>query len=442
MIVMKFGGTSLANAERIKNVANIINTRLNKKPIVVVSAVGGITDKLIDLAKEASKGTNPNERVEQIVDIHKKIIKSLNLNDEFLIEDFVKLYDILNGIYLLRELSPRSLDIVSSFGEIFSSKILSEYLISLGIKSKQYNGWDIGIVTDNNFTNAEILEKTYDNIKDKLTNVKDLPVVTGFIANDEEGNITTLGRGGSDYTASIIGSALDVEEIEIWTDVNGIKTADPRIVENARQWDKITFNEAAEMAFFGAKVLHPKTIRPAITKSIPVRILNTYEIENRGTSIVNEDNEDVLFRSISLKKDVTVIRICSTKMLMAYGFLARIFEIFRKYKISIDIVSTSEVTVSLTLDKVNNGLKNLQSAILELEKIAKVEVLKERSIICIVGKGIRDKSGILKRIFDVCRNYNIELVSHGVSPLNISFVVKQEDAENIIKELHKELFEK
>ena len=318
----------------------------------------------------------------------------------------------------------------------------SQYLISLGIKSKQYNGWDIGIVTDNNFTNAEILEKTYDNIKDKLTNVKDLPVVTGFIANDEEGNITTLGRGGSDYTASIIGSALDVEEIEIWTDVNGIKTADPRIVENARQWDKITFNEAAEMAFFGAKVLHPKTIRPAITKSIPVRILNTYEIENRGTSIVNEDNEDVLFRSISLKKDVTVIRICSTKMLMAYGFLARIFEIFRKYKISIDIVSTSEVTVSLTLDKVNNGLKNLQSAILELEKIAKVEVLKERSIICIVGKGIRDKSGILKRIFDVCRNYNIELVSQGVSPLNISFVVKQEDAENIIKELHKELFEK
>src|SRR3989344_3003492 len=443
MIVMKFGGTSLANAERIKNVANIINTRLNKKPIVVVSAVGGITDKLIDLAKEASKGTNPNERVEQIVDIHKKIIKSLNLNDEFLIEDFVKLYDILNGIYLLRELSPRSLDIVSSFGEIFSSKILSEYLISLGIKSKQYNGWDIGIVTDNNFTNAEILEKTYDNIKDKLTNVKDLPVVTGFIANDEEGNITTLGRGGSDYTASIIGSALDVEEIEIWTDVNGIKTADPRIVENARQWDKITFNEAAEMAYFGAKVLHPKTIKPAVNKQIPVRILNTYNPENKGTVVLKEDGENHMFRSISSKNNINVVRICSTDMLLAHGFLAKIFETFNRYKISIDLVSTSEVTVSITLDNINSSLKNLDFAISELNEIGKVEMLIGMSIICVVGEGIRNKSGVLGRIFNVCKNLdiNVEMVSQGASPLSISFVVKQEDSEKIIKGLHRELFE-
>ena len=290
MIVMKFGGTSLANAERIKNVADIIKTRLNKKPIVVVSAVSKITDNLISLAKESSKGINPNEKTTEIINIHKKIIKELNLNEEFLTEEFIQLHDTLNGIYLLKELSLRSLDIISSFGEIFSSKILSAYLNSIKINSKQYNGWDIGIITDNNFTNADIIEETYENIKDNLKNLENTPIVTGFIAKNKEGEITTLGRGGSDYTASIIGAALGVEEIEIWTDVDGVKTADPKIVENAKQWDKIPFAEASEMSYFGAKVLHPKTIRPAINKSIPVRILNTYNIENKGTLVVKEDS--------------------------------------------------------------------------------------------------------------------------------------------------------
>jgi aspartate kinase len=437
---MKFGGTSLANAERIENIGEIIRSKLNKKPVVVVSAVGGVTNLLLDVAKESSKGINPNKKVEEIINIHKRIIKSLSLDDEFLIEYFVRLHDTLNGIYLLKELSPRSLDLVSSFGEIFSSRILAEFLNSNGIISKQYD--NIGIVTDDSFTNAEILEETYKNIDSNLNNFDHIPIITGFMARNKDGEITTLGRGGSDYTASIIGAALNAEEIEIWTDVDGIKTADPRVIPNAKQWDKLTFNEASEMAYFGAKVLHPKTIKPAINKSIPVRILNTYNKNNKGTLIVNENGETP-FRSISMKNDITIIRICSTKMLFAYGFLSRVFDIFNKYKISIDLVSTSEITISMTLDKINEGSKNLDKAILELEKLGKIEVLKNRSIVCIVGNGIRNRLGVLGRIFNTCKNsdVDVEMVSQGASPLSISFVVKQEDSEKIVKELHKELFE-
>ena len=397
-----------------------------------------------------------NNQADLITDLHsatryavnktkkgKKIIKDLNLNEEFLMDDFVNLYDTLNGIYLLKELSPRSLDLVSSFGEILSSKILTEFLNSNKISSKQYFGWEAGIITNDNFTNAEILEETYENINFILNNLNHVAVVTGFIAKNKEGEITTLGRGGSDYTASIIGSALNVDEVEIWTDVDGIKTADPRIILNAKQWEKITFNEASEMAYFGAKVLHPKTIKPAINKSIPVRILNTYNLDNRGTLIVDED-EEIPFRSISSKNDVTVIRICSTKMLFAYGFLSKVFDIFNKHKISIDLVSTSEITLSMTLDKINNESKKLELAMHELEKLGNVEILKNRSIICVVGKGIRSRIGVLGRIFTTCKDWNVdvEMVSQGASPLSISFVVKQEDSEKIVKELHKELFEK
>src|SRR3989344_538965 len=235
MIVMKFGGTSLANSERIKDSSEIVKQRLHKKPIIVVSAVSGITDLLINTAKHAVKGENPNFKVEEIIEIHKKIIKELNLNKDLLIEDFVLLYDVMNGIYLLGELSSRSIDLISSFGEIFSSKIFAEYLNTQNISSKQYSGWEAGILTNDNFTNADILEETNERIKNKLNNFSGVPVVTGFIAKNKDNQVTTLGRGGRDYTAAIIGSALNVDEIEIWTDVDGIKTTDPRIVPNAKQ---------------------------------------------------------------------------------------------------------------------------------------------------------------------------------------------------------------
>ena len=440
---MKFGGTSLADADRIKNVFEIIRGRLEKKPIVVVSAVSGVTDLLIKTAKESVKGINPNEKAEEIINIHKRIINELNLEDDFLIDDFTTLYDALNGVYLLKELSPRSIDFISSFGEIFSSKIVAEYLNSQKISSRQYSGWDAGILTNDEFTNSEVLDETYDMIKSNLGTFDKIPIVTGFIAKNKDGEITTLGRGGSDYTASIIGAALDADEIEIWTDVDGIKTADPRIVGNARQWEKVTFNEASEMAYFGANVLHPKTIKPAVNKKIPVRILNTYNPDNPGTTITEDDKDTCIFRAISSKRNITVIRICSTEMLHAYGFLAKMFEIFSRYKISVDIVSTSEVTVSVTLDNINGSSRNFDRTILELKNIGKIEVLNEMAIICITGKDIKNKPEILEGIFNVLKNMNIstEIISQGVSPLSISFVIKQEYADSAIRELHREFFE-
>ena len=443
MIVMKFGGTSLANQERIKNVADIVKTRLGKKPIVVVSAIAGITDKLLNLANNSAKGEDTKERLDEIISLHQEILRSLELKEDVLDKEIKELSDIIKGVYLLREISPRSLDLVVSFGERFSSMILSEYLNKQGIKSKQANGWDIGIVTDNNFVNAEILEETYNNIKEKLSSLDHVLVVTGFIAKNKEGQVTTMGRGGSDYTASIIGAALNMEEIEIWTDVNGIKTADPKIVPCAKQWDKITFNEASEMAQFGAKVLHPKTIRPAIDRNISVRVLNTYNLEGKGTAIIKEDKEECIFRTISSKNNITVLSIHSTKMLLVHGFLEKIFSILNKYELSVDLVSTSEVTVSMTLDGINGTSNNLNLVISELENLGTVTLLKERSIISIVGKDMYGKSGVLGRIFDVCKNsdINVELVSQGASHISISFVIKQEDMSTIVTALHKELFE-
>ncbi len=443
MIVMKFGGTSLVNADRIINITEIIKSRLEKKPVVVVSAVAEITDSLISTAKESAEGKNPNKKVEEIINIHKIIIKNLNLREDFLIEEFVKLHDVFNGVYLLKELSSRSLDLIASFGEILSSKIVSEYLNSIGIKSKQYSGWEAGILTDNNFTNAEILPETYERIKHFLGNFEGIPIITGFIAKNKDGEITTLGRGGSDYSASTIGAGLDAEEIEIWTDVDGIKTADPRIVENAKQWEVITFEEVSEMAYFGAKVLHPKTIEPAIKKQIPIRVLNTYNPENKGTLIIKESSNYCPIRAISLKKNITIMKVSSIKMLYASGFLAKIFDIFGRYKISVDLVATSEVSVSVTLDNINGNLKNIASAISELKEIAKTEITENMSIICITGKDIKNNPDILERIFSLLKknNINIELISKGASPTSISIVVRQEDSIKAIKELHKEFFE-
>ena len=440
---MKFGGTSLANGERIKNIVEIIKTRIEKKPVIVVSAIAGVTDLLLNTAKESAEGKNPNRKVEEIINIHKNIIKELDLKEEFLLNDFVKMYDIFNGIYLLKENSPRTLDIVASFGEILSSKIVAEYLNSIKIPAKQYAGWEAGLLTNNNFTNAEILPETYDKIKSYLKNFDKIPIIAGFIAKNKNGEITTLGRGGSDYTASIIGAGLNVNEIEIWTDVDGIKTADPRIVENAKQWDKITFEEVSEMAYFGAKVLHPKTIHPAMNKQIPVRVLNTYNINNKGTLITKESHEYCPVRAISLKNNIVIIKISSIKMLYAYGFLAKIFEIFNRYRVSVDLVTTSEISVSVTLDEPNGNSKNVDSVILELKEIAKTEILDKMSIICITGKDIQHNPEILERIFSLLKknNINIELISQGASSISISIVVKQEDSNKAIKELHKEFFE-
>ncbi|MDD2716662.1 MAG: aspartate kinase, partial [Candidatus Wallbacteria bacterium] len=339
-------------------------------------------------------------------------------------------------------LSKRMQDNIASFGERFSARIVAANLNRLGVNAKPYDSYDIGFVTDDNFTEAEILPETYLNLRKGFIFHDHIPVVTGFIAKNLSGNLTTLGRGGSDYSASILGAALDAVEIQIWTDVTGVKTADPRIVPEARTIEMMSFSEASELAYFGAKVLHPKTILPAVAKNIPVRVLNTYEPENPGTLIVREWKNITpgKVRAISCKKNIKTISMTSSRMLNAFGFLERLFSVFARNNVVVDVISTSEVSVSATVER------NTDTDILrfELEKYADVTVEDEKAIICVIGDGLKSRSTeVASGIFHCLAEsgiYRVEMISQGASEINITFVVDLKVADNIVKKLHEQFF--
>ncbi len=440
MIVMKFGGSSIGSAERIKNLAEIVGAYKVKKPVVVVSAVSGITDMLIDAADLAFK--TGKVETKEIEKRHRELLSELNLDKNILDSELQELKEILEVIVKIKDNSAKMIDIISSFGERMSSRIVVAYFNSINLKAQNYDAFDIGFITDSNFGAAELVPGAEKRIKQSLSKVNLIPIVTGFIAKNEEGQITTLGRGGSDYTAAIIGSALDAGEIQIWTDVDGIMTSDPRIVKEAKSIPEISFDEAAELATFGAKVLHPKTILPAVKKNIPVRVLNTFNPSDNGTTIVKEcENCKDVVRSISLKKNITLFNITSTRMLLVHGFLARLFEVFNKHKVSVDMLATSEVSVSLTVDSKNNGhdLNELES---ELREIGDVVVEKDKSIVCLVGNGMKDTPGAISRIFGIIakNNINIDMISQGASEINLGFIVNEKDTEKAVQCLHKEFF--
>ena len=438
MIVMKFGGTSVGNAERIRKTAEIIKSQTGKKPVVVVSAITKITDAMIRLANESVKGKG-NDVFDRIKNVHLDIINKLNLEESLLDENFKELSDLVKKAKSLKSPDPKILDHFQSFGERMSSKIVTAQLNQIGVDSKTFNSWDLGFLTNSDFGNAEPLEITYKNLKKNLQKLNFVPVITGFIGKTENGEITTLGRGGSDYSAAIIGSAIDAEEIQIWTDVNGIMSTDPKIVSNAQPIAQVSFAEASELAYFGAKVLHPKTILPAIKKNIPVRVLNSFNTQDRGTTIVNKSEKSRrIIKAIACKSNTTLVKIESTRMLGAYGFLAKIFDIFNKHKKSIDVVSTSEVSVSLTID--NGG--SLDGILNEMREIADVEVFRNKAIICVVGEGMKHTTGIAGRTFTALgrNNINIEMISQGASEINITFIVDGNDAEKAVMALHEEYF--
>ncbi|MBD3309981.1 lysine-sensitive aspartokinase 3 [Candidatus Woesearchaeota archaeon] len=433
---MKFGGSSVGSPERIREVARIIGSRLERKPIVVVSAVGGVTDMLISAAqKAASEGKADTAELRKK---HEDIITELGL-DRAIISELDSLDELLSGIAQLGELSPRIMDKVQSFGERCSSKILAACLEKQGIGSRAFDAYDAGMITDDNFGNAEPLPEVFEKLG-ALSESPVVPVVTGFIGKDREGRITTLGRGGSDYTAAIIGAAVDAEEIQIWTDVNGIMTADPKVVPEAKSIPRVTFDEASELAYFGAKVLHPKTIRPAVRKGIPVRVLSTFEPEKKGTVISIESEKDSNpLKAIASKKRITLINVVSTRMLLAHGFLARIFQVFEEHHKPVDMVSTSEVSVSLTVD----NDEHVDEIAEKLKHFAKVKVMREKAIICAVGQGLSEAVGLCGRVFTAVgsEGVNVHMISLGASEINLSFIVDDKDADKAVKSLHKELLE-
>lgn len=449
MIVMKFGGTSVQDAEAINRVINIIRSRINKKPVVVSSATSKTTDTLLLCCKTASGGNHEkaSEIIKQIKDRHIKISCELIKNESKLeevknkINDIIGgLRDIIKGIYLLSELSERSIAKVASHGELLSTLILSYALNEKGIKS-EYVDVRSFMFTSKDFSNAEpifeIIKQKAPDVLNPILKAGKVVVTQGFIASTQDGITTTFSRGGSDYSASIIGMAMNAEEVEIWTDVDGILTADPKIVNDTKIIEEIDFKEAAELAFFGAKVLHPSTIIPAIEKNIPVRVLNSHFPEGKGTLIKNDIKKSVnMVKSITSKKDITVVNIFSPKMLLAHGFLKKIFEVFDKYKTSVDVITTSEVNISLTLD----NDENLQEIINELSQFSEVKVEKDKSLVCIVGSNLKYIKGVAKQVFQVLGDYNITMISQGASIVNISFVVDKESLNSVIQTLHKEFF--
>jgi|TARA_Y100000294_G_scaffold155286_1_gene155435 aspartate kinase len=458
MIVMKFGGTSVGSADSVKNTANIIKSYIEKKPIIVVSAVSGITDKLIELVNAASQGKG-DEILDNIKKSHYEILDKSGLDKSIIEKDIENLSKIINvlknskGIFGTPKIAKRfsseiknnnidakTLGEFQSFGEQMSSKIVAAQLNKLGVKAQAFNAWDLGFVTNSEFGNAEPLEETFNNLNNNIKKLSLVPVITGFIGKTKDGEIATLGRGGSDYTAAIVGSAIGADEIQIWTDVDGIMSADPKIVSNAKLLERVSFAEASELAYFGVRVLHPKTILPAVKKNIPVTVLNSFNPESVGTLILNEvEKSKQIVKAITSKKNITLIHVDSKRMLGAYGFLARLFDVFYKYKQSIDVISTSEVSVSMTAD---NG-KNLNDIALDLRGIAEVKVIKNKAVICIVGEGMKHTPGVAGRIFSILgkNNINIEMISQGASEINITFIVDGKDAEHAIRVLHGEYFE-
>ncbi len=451
MIVCKFGGTSVQDAEAVERVAGIVRQRLKEKPVVVASAMGKTTNRLLQAAQMASLGKRQDalDVLNGVKEKHLTAAQALGLAvrqdaglGETIHAHFKEMGNIIKGLSILGELTPRSLDAIASFGERLSTAILTNAFNDRGIAAQLLDARQC-VITDDQFTRAApLFEYTDPAIREHvLPAVKAgrVPVLQGFIGSTRGGITTTIGRGGSDYSAAIVGAALDAYDIQIWTDVDGIMTCDPRSVPEARRVRVISFDEAAELAYFGAKVLHPATILPAVQKKIPVHVLNSYKPDQDGTLITDEAPAcENPVKSIAFKKGISIINIASTRMLMAHGFLKKIFEIFDHFKVPVDVVSTSEVSVSLTLDDTSC----LWDVVTELKKIGEVKVEGGKAIVCCVGDNLRNIAGVPYLVFSAVRDVTIHMISQGASAINVTFVTDEDQLPRVVRGLHDVFFEK
>lgn len=448
MIVMKFGGTSVEDATAIRRLASIVRSQLHRRPIVAVSAMGKTTNGLLECARLAAAGdlTSALAKLETIATHHFKTADQLALAGEkdslqlTLINQFNVARATLEEIQQAGEVTPALSDAISSNGELLSSTVVAAAFRSDGMKGTWVDIRPL-MRTNGDFTRAAVqFEEANSRLKAGFTAALadgGVPVTQGFIGSTVEGATTTIGRGGSDYSASIIGAALDADEIQIWTDVDGILTTDPRIVAEAAKVKTISFAEASELAYFGAKVLHPSTLLPAMAKQIPVRVCNSRNPANEGTAIVrNAPPSNALVKAIAFKRGITVVNIASDRMLMAYGFLARLFDVFAKHETSIDMVATSEVSVSVTLD----DTRHLDHVITDLQKFGDVVVERNQALVCLVGEKLKFTPGVASRIFSSIEQVNVSMISHGASAINVSFIVADRDVELAVQLLHREFF--
>lgn len=449
MNILKFGGTSMADHTTWKQVLDIVAA--TDKPVLVVSATSGTTNSLLNSARLAILGDLDSALsiADELETKHHTILESFLTDyalpdaDKIIIRTdgqnhvnglIALLRNYLTGIHTLGELTDRSIDSIGSIGERLSSYLIALCAQSMGIKSRYIDAAEV-IKTDSRFTKAAPDIETISYKASIIRSAIDenyIPMMGGFYGSDSNGVITTLGRGGSDFTASLIGLAVGADTIGIWTDVSGMYTSDPRYINGTRSIPNISFGEAAELAYFGAKVLHPATIQPAVERNIPVLVKNTFEPEHPGTTIRVEAPDSGNIRAIAFKKDITVITVTSTRMLLAHGFMARVFGVFEEHQVSVDLVTTSEVSISITVD----NLKNLDAVVAELRNFAQVKVRSGQALICLVGQNLIDAKGVMNTVFTALKDVPVHMISQGSSDLNLSIVVDNVDVIPAVQALH------
>lgn len=439
----------MQDTEAFLRVASIVTGERDNSPIVVVSAMSKMTDALLAAFESAKKG----DFEEGIASLAPHFERHIKVAADALSEDrqaFIARELELSKkelTELLERASRRSLplsmlkDAVVAYGEQLSSTLLAEVCKAQGLNARQRDSRRL-IVTDDEYGAAvpiwDETEKLLQLELQPLLEANEIPIMGGFIAGSRSGETTTLGRGGSDYSAALVGAALRAREIQIWTDVTGVLTTDPRLVPEARTLPVLSYEEAAELAYFGAKVLHPKTIKPAVDFSIPVRVCNSHQPQERGTMILAESEiAENKIKSIAYKKGITILRISSARMLGSYGFMSALFQVFERHRVVIDVISTSEVSLALTVD----NTASLENVVTDLKRLGDVETEEGNAVVCVVGEGLRESSGLASKIFSTLEDVNISLISHGASSVNMTFVVKEENLAEVVKRLHDTFFE-
>jgi aspartate kinase len=457
MVVQKFGGTSVADPEAIRRLIEIVRTartRDGRGPVVIVSAMSKVTDALLSIASTAGAG-RPSEalpRVDELRERHSAAVRALITGTAqtpllaHIAGQCDQLADIVRALAVLREVSPRTLDVVAAMGELLSSRIIAAALTEAGVPADWVDA-RCAIVTNGDHTSATPLApETNAALRKTVLPILDsgnVAVLGGFVGATTDGHTTTLGRGGSDYSAAIVGAGIDAREIQIWTDVDGMLSADPRVIASPRLIAQLSFAEAAELAYFGAKVLHPSTILPAVERNIPVRILNSWKPDGAGTLITarpgatqNEGTSGARLTGLASKKDVTVIDITSTRMLMAYGFLRRVFEVFERFRTAVDMVTTSEVSVSVTVD----DRRNLDAIAHALSEFSEVSIERDLALLCAVGDSLQEAPEIAARVVSVLEEVPLKMISQAASRRNITVVLRQTDLPHAMQRLHEEFF--
>lgn len=448
-VIMKFGGTSVEDEEAFGRVRQIVRARLEARPIVVLSAMSRVTDALLESVQLAASGKveSAGSRLDEHFERHRKVALSLLPSEatetyEAMIEHAQdEIAELLQRVAARSQPVPLVQDEIVSYGERLSASLLAEVLRADDLAAQYVDARQCILTDSEHGCAAPLFKETMERTRlelEPLLQTCVIPVLGGFIASSSAGETTTLGRGGSDYTAAIFGAALSAREIQIWTDVPGVLTADPRIVKAAHTIPRLSYAEAAELAYFGAKVLHPKTIQPAVEQNIPVRICNSRAPDEGSTLVCAEtETSPQTVKAIAHKTGVTTIQVTSARMLGAYGFLRAIFEIFDRHRTVVDVVTTSEVSVSLSLD--NTG--ELSTLITELKSLGSVNVEKRRAIICVVGEGLRGTPGIAGRVFSIIGGINVSLISQGASSINLTFAIDEERMAEAVGRLHEGLFE-